>query len=81
MEVFNLDAVTTAVLLGTVAGVIELVKRVFAKDWEAVVIIAGAGGAGALTALLMALDPLIGMTVGLAASGYITIAQNVGKEA
>lgn len=80
MEVFNLDAVTTAILLGMVAGVVELIKRIFEKDWKAVAIIIGAGIAGALTCLALAINPLIGAVVGLAASGYITIAQNVGKD-
>lgn len=79
MEVFNLDPVTTAILLGMVAGVVELIKRVFKKDWVAVATIIGAGVAGALTALALAINPLIGAVVGLAASGFITIAQNVGK--
>lgn len=81
MEVFNLDPVTTAILLGMVAGVVELIKRVFKKDWVAVATIIGAGVAGALTALALAINPLIGAVVGLAASGYITIAQNFGKDA
>lgn len=78
MEVFNLDAVTTAILLGVVAGVVELIKRIFAKDWKAVAIIAGAGITGALVGLAISINPLIGAVVGLAASGYITIAQNIG---
>lgn len=81
MEVFDLDAVTTAIILGMVAGVVELIKRAFEKDWKAVIIIAGAGIAGALTALLISVNPLIGAVVGLAASGYITIVQNFGKDA
>lgn len=79
MEVFNLDPVATAVILGMVAGAVELVKRAFEKDFKAVAIIIGAGVAGALSALLLSINPLIGAVVGLAASGYITIAQNIGK--
>jgi len=81
MEVFNLDAITTAILLGMVAGVIELIKRAFDKDWRAVAIIIGAGVTGALVGLLISVNPLIGAVVGLAASGYITIAQNIGHDA
>lgn len=79
MEVFDLDPVAAAILLGMVAGVIELIKRAFEKDWKAVAIIAGAGVTGALVGLLISVNPLIGAVVGLAASGYITIAQNIGK--
>lgn len=81
MEVFELDAVTTAILLGMVAGVIELIKRAFDKDWRAVTIILGAGVTGALVGLLISVNPLIGAVVGLAASGYITIVQNIGHDA
>ena len=81
MDVFNLDAVTTAILLGMVAGVVELIKRAFEKDWKAVAIILGAGVTGALVALATAINPLIGAVVGLAASGFITIAQNIGHDA
>ncbi len=80
MEVFDLDAVATAILLGMVAGVVELIKRAFEKDWKAVAIILGAGATGALVGLAISINPLIGAVVGLAASGFITIAQNVGKE-
>lgn len=80
MEVFNLDAVATAILLGMVAGVVELIKRAFEKDWKAVAIILGAGATGALVGLAISINPLIGAVVGLSASGFITIAQNVGKE-
>jgi len=58
MEVFDLDAITTAILLGMVAGV-----------------------TGALVGMLISVNPLIGAVVGLAASGYITIAQNIGHDA
>lgn len=78
IEVFELDAVTAAILLGMVAGVIEMIKRAFEKDWKSVAVIAGAGITGALVGLAISINPLIGAVVGLAASGFITIAQNVG---
>lgn len=81
MDVFSLDPVTTAILLGMVSGVVECIKRAFAKDWKAVAIIIGAAAAGALTGLAISINPLIGAVVGLAASGFITIAQNIGKDA
>lgn len=87
MEVFNLDPIQTAIMLGMVAGVVEFVKHFcafLAKDtaeWKPCAIIATAGITGALTALALSLNPLIGAVVGFAASGYITIAQNIGKKA
>lgn len=79
MEIFELDPVVATIMLGMVAGVIELIKRAFAKEWKVCAIIAGAGVAGCLSALLLAINPLVGAVVGFAASGYITIAQNIGK--
>lgn len=81
MEVFDIEPIAAAILLGMVAGVVELIKRLFEKDWKAVAIILGAGITGALVALLIAINPLIGAVIGLAASGYITIAQNIGHDA
>ena len=87
MEVFNLDPIQTAIMLGMVAGVVEFVKHFcafLAKDtaeWKPCAIIATAGATGALTALALSLNPLIGAVIGFSASGYITIAQNIGKKA
>ena len=75
---FDLGAVETAILLGMVAGIVELIKQAFKKDWKSVAIIAGAGITGALVGLAINVNPLIGAVVGLAASGYVTIAQNIG---
>lgn len=81
MEIFNLDPIAAVVMLGMVAGTVELIKRIFSKDWQATAIIICAGIVGALVALPFEINPLIGAVVGLAASGYITIAQNIGKDA
>lgn len=81
MEVFDIEPIAAAILLGMVAGVVELIKRLFEKDWKAVAIILGAGITGALVGLLVAINPLIGAVIGFAASGYITIAQNIGHDA
>lgn len=80
MEIFQLEPITAVILLGMVAGVVELIKRLFKKDWRAVAIIAGAGITGALVALPLNINPLIGAVVGFASSGFITIAQNIGKD-
>ena len=80
MDIFELEPMTAVILLGMVAGVVELIKRVTDKDWQAVATILGAGIAGALVGLALAINPLAGAVIGLASSGYITLAQNVGKE-
>ena len=81
MEPFNIDPIVAAILLGMVSGIVELIKRFFEKDWKAVAIILGAGITGALVGLLVAINPLMGAVIGFAASGYITIAQNIGHDA
>lgn len=79
MEIFNLEPIQAAIMLGMVAGVVELIKRLFKKDWRASAIIVCAGAVGALTALALAINPLVGAVIGLAASGYITIVQKIGE--
>lgn len=79
MEIFNLEPIQAAIMLGMVAGVVELIKRLFKKDWKASAIIVCSGAVGALTALALALNPLVGAVIGLAASGYITIVQKIGE--
>lgn len=74
----TLEPMTALILLGMVAGVVELIKRAFDKDWRAVAIIIGAGLVGSLVGLALGANPLMGAVIGFAASGYITIAQNVG---
>lgn len=74
----TLEPMTALILLGMVAGVVELIKRAFDKDWRAVATIIGAGLVGSLVGLALGANPLMGAVIGFAASGYITIAQNVG---
>ncbi len=80
MELLELlDTTTAIIMLGMITGVTEFVKALIGKDWHAAIVIAAAAAAGALTALPLGVNPLIGAVVGFAASGYVTIAQNVGK--
>lgn len=80
MEILNLDPIVAVVITGMVAGVVELIKRAFKKDWKAVITILGAGITGALCIIPFGINPLFGAIIGISASGYVTIAQNVGKE-
>ena len=79
MEELGLDALTAVVLTGLVTGIVELIKRIFDKDWRAVATIVAASLVGGAGGLVFGVNFLIGMVFGLAASGYITIAQNIGK--
>lgn len=79
MEILGLSTLATVVLTGLVAGGTELIKRLFDKDWRAAVTIVVAAIIGGLGGLMLGANFLVGMVFGLAASGYVTIAQNIGK--
>lgn len=79
MEILGLSTLATVVLTGLVAGGTELIKRLFDKDWRAAVTIVVAAIIGGLGGLMFGANFLVGMVFGLAASGYVTIAQNIGK--
>lgn len=79
MEILGLSTLATVVLTGLVAGGTELIKRLFDKDWRAAVTIVVAAIIGGLGGLVFGANFLVGVVFGLAASGYVTIAQNVGK--
>lgn len=80
MEILGLSSLATVVLTGLVAGGTELVKRIFDADWRVVVTIIVAALIGGFGGLVFGANFLVGMVFGLAASGYITIAQNVAKK-
>ena len=81
METLGITGVAAILLVGAVTGAVELIKRIFDKDWRAVATIIGAGVAGGLVSLFpeMSFSFLTGVVGGLAASGFITLGQNVGK--
>ena len=78
-ELFNIEPVVAIVVTGMVAGVVELIKRLFKKDWKAVATILGAGITGALCMIPFGLNPLFGAVFGLASSGFVTIAQHINS--
>lgn len=82
MEQLGITGVEALLLVGAVTGTVEFLKRVFDKDWRAAVIIVGAGLVGGLLSLFpeIGFNFLTGVVGGLAAAGYITIGQNVGKQ-
>lgn len=80
IDILGLDAMTALILTGLCMGVVELIKRLFDKDWKASVTIVACGVVGGLAGLAMGITILQGIVFGLAATGYITLAQNVGKK-
>lgn len=80
LEVLGITGFAAVVLTGLVAGVVELIKRLFNKEWQAALTIALAAVVGGLGALYLGTDFLAGVVYGLGASGLITILQNIGTK-
>lgn len=82
----TIEPMTAIIMLGMITGMVEFLKHAWTalfedwKEWRVCAIIAVAGITGALSALMLGVDVLIGAVIGFSASGYITLAQNVGKE-
>lgn len=79
-DILGLDATTALILTGLVMGGVELVKRLFKKDWKAVAIICTSAVIGGVAGAILGILPLQGIAYGLAASGYITLVQNIGSK-
>ena len=79
MDILGLDTMTAIILGGLCMGTVEFIKRLFDKDWRAAVIIFACAIVGGLAGMAMGINMLQGIAYGLAATGYITLAQNVGK--
>lgn len=82
MDSLGITGVQALLLVGAVAGFVELVKNIFDRNWRGVAIIVGAGVVGGLLSLFPEIEfgLLTGIVGGLAASGAITIGQNIGKD-
>lgn len=85
LSALGISPVLLLLTVGTVAGVVEGVKRAFDADWRAFTIILASGIIGGLLGLLLPfseelwMSVIIGVVVGFSATGYITIAQDFGK--
>lgn len=80
-ELLNaIPPLTVAVITFAVAGIVELVKRAFDKDWRAVATIILAGLVGGGIGWAMGTTAIIGAVFGMSATGMITVLQNVGKK-
>lgn len=78
-DILGLDATTAIILTGLVMGGAELIKRLFDKDWRAASTILASAIIGGVAGAAMGIFVLQGIAYGLAASGYITLVQNIGK--
>lgn len=79
LSILGIDGVTALLLVGFVMGFVELAKALFDKEWRKAIIIAVAGLAGGIVSPFIGLPIITGIVGGLAASGTVTLAQNLGK--
>jgi len=63
-----------------VVGVVELIKRLFDKDFRSAAIIAGAGVIGAVVGPQIGIPWIAGLIIGLQGSGLITAASYLGAK-
>lgn len=83
MDLSALGITGTAALLltGFVMGFVEMVKAFYDGDIRKGVVIIVAGIAGGAIAPFIGLQIVTGIVGGFAASGMVTLAQNLGKSA
>lgn len=79
LSVLGLDPIAAILLTGFAIGAVELVKALFDRDWRSAGIIAGAAVAGVVASFPLGIGWLVGLVGGLASSGVVTLAQNIGK--
>lgn len=79
LSVLGIEPVTAILLTGFVIGFVELAKALFDREWRKAIVIAVAGIAGGVVAPFIGLEIVTGIVAGLAASGAITLVQNIGK--
>lgn len=79
LSLLNIDPTTALLLTGFVIGFVELAKNLYDKKWREALIIAVAGIAGGIVSPFIGLQIITGIVGGLAASGAITLAQNLGN--
>lgn len=78
LSILNIDPVAAILLTGFVIGFVELAKNLYDKKWREALIIAVAGLAGGVVSPFLGIDLITGIVGGLASSGAITLAQNLG---
>ena len=78
-NIFGLDAMAALTLTGLVMGGTEVIRRLSKKDYAAAGIVLFSAAIGGVASPMLGINILQGVAYGLAASGYVTLAQNVGK--
>jgi len=78
LSILGIETVTALLLTGFVIGFVELAKALYDKEWRKAIVIAVAGVAGGIIAPFIGLSIVIGIVAGFAASGAVTLVQNIG---
>ncbi len=78
LSILGIEPVTALLLTGFVIGFVELAKALYDKEWRKAIVIAVAGVAGGIIAPFIGLSIVIGIVAGFAASGAVTLVQNIG---
>lgn len=78
LSILGIEPVTALLLTGFVIGFVELAIALYDKEWRKAIVIAVAGVAGGIIAPFIGLSIVIGIVAGFAASGAVTLVQNIG---
>lgn len=78
LSILGIEPVTAILLVGFVMGFVELAKALFDREWRKAIVVAVAGVAGGAVSPFIGVSVVIGVVGGFAASGAITLAQNIG---
>lgn len=78
LSILGIEPVTALLLTGFVIGFVELAKALYDKEWRKAIVIGVAGVAGGIIAPFIGLSIVIGIVAGFAASGAVTLVQNIG---
>ena len=76
LGMLGIEPMTALLLVGFVMGFVEFAKAIYDQEWRKAIVIGVAGVAGGVVAPFIGL--ITGIVGGLAASGAITLAQNIG---
>ena len=78
LSILGIEPVTAILLTGFVIGFVELAKALYDNEWRKAIVVAIAGIAGGICAPFIGISIITGIVAGFAASGSITLVQNIG---
>lgn len=77
MIINQIDPISALAISAMTVAVVELIKRIFKHEWEAVAYIVASGIVGVLVGLLLHVNPVFACVLGFAASGVYKLGQVV----